>query len=267
MSREAGLAYRAVEAAGALTGAAVAPLFGAMSWLRGGRAFHPEGTCFWASVTPIAHALDVRRAAERLGRRALVRLSPGLWRGVHERVEALGCAVRFTEGRDEEARPGDQDLLTATIWRPATLLLSPFFTNAHDYLANVYHAALPFEVEDVGFAFLRLVPARGASPEGGDRELRLEHAFAAGRAALGLELRRADETTWDHVCLIDLREHALVDQERLRFLPQNAGRGLVPRGFVNAMRAPSYRLSQWLRPARGRRDRDATERATARRAA
>jgi hypothetical protein len=241
------------EHVGTLVGMVVAPFFGIASWLRRGRAFHPEGTCFWATVTPVAVDPRLTRVAEHLGRRALVRLSPALWRGVHEHFEVLGCAVRFTDREDETAGPLDQDLLCATIWRPATLLLSSFFTNASDYLANVYDAAAPFDVQGIGRCLIRLVPARGPSPDAPDREARLERAFAQHEAAFRLEVRRADERAWEPLAQIDLRQHARLDQEALRFDPWNAGRGLRPRGFVHAIRRAAYRMSQKLRPARGRR--------------
>jgi hypothetical protein len=73
-------------------------------------------------------------------------------------------------------------------------------------------------------------------------------AVANNTAGFRLELRRGSIGPWSPVATITLERAAEVADEQLRFSAFHTGRGLVPRGFVHAMRRPTYALSQ-----RGRR--------------
>jgi hypothetical protein len=231
------------ERLGAAVGAATAPLIERISRARHGRTFHPEGLTFEAHVEALRPGL-----AEELGSRALVRMSPALWRGLHERFEVLGMALRFRQGDapfDEQARSGDTDLLTATIRSPLTMAFSPLFTDASDFAGNKYWAVSPFEHDHDRFE-LRLVPVDPGKTEG-TRTERLLDAVDAGRAQWWLECRRTLRLTWHPIARIALTHEAPLDQEALRFDPF---RGVLrPVGFVHAIRRAVYAASQDGRPA------------------
>jgi hypothetical protein len=186
-----------------------------------------------------------------------VRWSSAWWkRG--ELPDVLGCALRFSRlPLGEAAREGDQDLLLATIQRPWTMPLAPLATSQRDFLSNVYYAVSPFELSGMpalGRIDLRLVPEHAAGVAG-DRKHRLEGAVANGTARLRLEvasyngpLRRPDARAFQCVALLTLQSWLDLDQEALRFDPFRTGRGLVPVGFVHALRGATYASSQALRP-------------------
>jgi hypothetical protein len=231
------------ERLGDAVGTLGAPLIERISRARHGRTFHPEGMTFEAHVEALRPGL-----AEELGDRALVRLSPALWRGLHERFEVLGMAVRFRQSSAPfgvEPRPGDTDLLTATIRSPLTMALSPLFTDASDFAGNTYWAVSPFEYDGERFE-VRLVPADPMKTEG-TRTERLLDAVDAGRAVWWVETRRTLRLTWHSIARIALTRELTVDQEALRFDPF---RGVLrPVGFVHAIRRAVYAASQHGRPS------------------
>lgn len=237
------------EIMGRVLGGVVSPVFFVGSLLRGARIFHPDGVVYRAEVQPLANAGELGELANRLAGPALVRLSGGLWRardGARERLpDILGVAVRLRSSTAvvAEAAPGDQDLLfesSRTLWRLPIALIT---TDTRDYLANTYWGMLPFDIEGVGKAKLRLVPAPSAKATGQDRLERLDNAVAAGTAVLRLEVRRRGEP-WTAVADVVLLERVPVDQSRLRFQPFRTGKGIVPRGLIQAMRSPVYTASQ-----------------------
>jgi hypothetical protein len=239
---------RITERLGTALGWLVAPLFALTSALRRARTFHPDGDVFTAVVTP---STDAGALGERLRGSALVRFSGALWKGEREFLDVLGIAVRLRRTPDPSAvaAADDQDLLFATIRRPWTMLLAPFTTDAHDFLANDYFGVSPFEIPNFGRGYLRLRPAiPSIRPSGASRDGRLRAAVARGEAALRVEVRGAYDLHWREVAVIALREHAPVDQQRLRFWPYRMGRGITPRGFVHSLRRGVYTLSQRARP-------------------
>jgi hypothetical protein len=216
--------------------------------------FHPRGVLCAARVEPAPARSELASVAEALAGVALVRWSSALWkRG--EWTDVLGCALRFsTSPLAIEPKPGDQDLLLATIQRPWTMPLSPFTTRTHDFLANAYFGVSPFEVERLGRVEWRLAPL-APSPAGEDRRGRLALAMLQG-ARLSLELspypgpwRRPDPARFARVALIELTGELELDQEALRFEPFRSGRGLEPVGFVHGLRRATYSASQRRRPA------------------
>jgi hypothetical protein len=234
------------ERIGTAAGWLAAPMFGAIARARHARVFHPEGIVLAARVEPIAHR-DLSEVAMRLAGPALVRFSTALWRHGTEWPDALGCAIRFRD-RDvpsAEADPGDQDLLFATIRTPVATPMAPVGTHVHDFLDNTYFATAPFDVEGVGRAKWRLVPEH-VSPPGRDRSERLIAAVACGFATLRLDLRRTWHPRYAPVVRLVLVEAVDVDQEALRFSPFRDGRGLLPRGFVHALRRGAYVASRKL---------------------
>jgi hypothetical protein len=234
------------ERSGVVAGLLLSPLTGALSLVRRARMFHPEGALVRASVEPLPGPFP--GLGRRLEGAALARLSTAWWRGGKEWTDVLGIALRLGRDPGVEARPGDQDLLFATIRQPWTTLLAPFTTEQHDFLANDYYAVSPFDVAGVGRAKLRLVASRPRKLRGADRATRLEQAMGAGEASLRLEL--SISTEWIPVARIVLRERVDLDQERLRFSPFRDGKGISPRGFVTGLRRATYRLSQLARPPR-----------------
>ncbi|MCC6556670.1 MAG: hypothetical protein IT372_27230 [Polyangiaceae bacterium] len=246
------------EAVGRAIGGALAPAAWEGSLIRRARLFHPDGVVYRAEVRPIAAEGPLGDLGARLAGPALVRLSGGWWRwraGRGERPDALGVAIRFRD-RDEvsaEASPGDQDLLFESFSRLILLPIAPLITNYRDFLANTYHAVLPFEVAGLGRARFRLVPAP-VKASGEDRRERLERAVEGGAAILRLDVRPLRRgARWTPIAEIALVERVALDQGALRFNPFRTGRGIVPSGLVQAIRAAAYAASQVGRATAGSR--------------
>jgi hypothetical protein len=179
----------------------------------------------------------------------LARCSAALWRE-WEHFDVLGMALRLRPGLgadlDETPMEGDQDLLTATIRSPFTMLASPLFTDATDFACNKYWAVSPFD-HDIGRVELRLSPAGCVAPrESGDRVRRLTRAVAEGQAIWWLQARKTLTLGWHKVLRIQLDHPVDVDQEALAFDPF---RGVLrPVGVVHAIRRAVYDASQHARP-------------------
>ncbi|MGN6106875.1 MAG: hypothetical protein ACTHU0_17340 [Kofleriaceae bacterium] len=239
------------EQIGNLIGRSWAPIISWISAVRGARMFHPVGRTFVGRAEPLHSAAGhpLEEIGEALAGHVLARCSAALWKSNVERFDVLGMALRFRAGpiSDHRAAPGDQDLLFATIRSPFTMLLSPLFTDASDFVGNRYWAVSPFEAPGCARVELRLVPE--APPViHGSRDTRLRAAVAAGQAAWTLEARRTWTPVWHAVARIALERHVEIDQEALRFDPFRTGRGMVPVGLVHAIRRPVYAASQRARP-------------------
>ena len=229
----------------------IAPFFGATSFVRRARTFHPRGPIYHAAVAIDAGVPPAFSSlAARLAGRALVRFSGALWKRGESFFDVLGCAVRLRRRDDTSATPetDDQDVLFATIRRPWTMPFAPFTTNVHDYLGNDYFAVSPFDVGLERPVYLRLRPHAPASADG-TRAARLEKAVEHGHASLHLEIGEKPFGPWSPLLKIDLTAPAAVDGEALRFRPFCDGRGLRPRGFVHALRRGVYAISQRARPS------------------
>lgn len=238
------------EQGGRWAGKLLAWVFGAGAALRHARFFHPEGHVYRATVVPVATDPPYSAVAWRLAGEALVRLSTALWRGGREWPDVLGCAVRFRSDASASAEPGrgDQDLLFATIRWAATTPFGPIGTDTHDFLRNDYHAVSPFDVDGLGLTKWRLLGPYTRTT-GADRAARLDDAVRRGIARFRLQVRRLRlGEHWVDVAEVRLRERLAIDQEELRFWPFRDGRGIHPRGFVHAMRGPTYAASQRARP-------------------
>lgn len=257
---------RTSELLGWAVGWMLAPVAAVGSALRGARVLHASGVVYKARVEarPGAVGGALGAAASRLEGDALVRLSSALWRGGAELPDVLGFAVRIHGPHEPiaQASPGDQDILFATIRRPSALILGPLMTNPHSFMLNDYYGVSPFDVEGIGRVRLRVVSPRAAAravraaPGGRSvrRDEELRRAVEAGTATFTLEMkRRAPGSVWEPIVAIRLIEPADVDQEALRFSPFQEDRGVVPRGFIHALRHGVYWASQRARPARGRR--------------
>jgi hypothetical protein len=239
------------ERAGVTLGWLIAPAFALTSALRRARTFHPSGEVFTARVEPVDGGA---RTGEWLRGPALVRFSSALWKGGRERLDVLGCAIRFrrSEHPSPDAEPGDQDLLLATIQHPWTMPLAPLTTDVHDFLANDYFGVSPFEAPGLGRCYWRLRPERHTDDEHASRAERLRRAVTRSEARLHLEARKDGEHAWTPVAVIALRSLVEIDQARLRFSPFRDGRRIVPHGFVHGLRRGVYALSQHARPGHER---------------
>ncbi len=240
--------------AGTLAGLVLSPVTYAISALRRSRMFHPSGVLCEARVEPLAAEPSLAPLAAALAGPALVRWSSAWWKQSEWR-DVLGCALRFGAA-ESWLNPGSdaQDLLLATIQRPWSMFGAPFTTRQHDFLDNVYFGVSPFLVRGREVEW-RLVPEH-PSPAGASRRERLERALAAGVASARLELasyrgplRRPRDAEFQSVVRIVLERVRADDPAALRFDPFRAGRGLVPVGFVHAMRRLTYASSQRVRPA------------------
>lgn len=220
-----------------------APLFAAAAALRHARALHPVGELFDATVEMGRPPDDFDALALALRGRALVRLSGALWRESDSHLpDVLGCAVRLHDGERS-----DQDLLFATIRRPWTTVLAPFTTHVDDYLANDYFTVSPFSLDDVpGRFYMRLRPLR-RSAQGVDRTERLLRALDAGPIELAIDASYRPRREWREIALLRIEGLASPADPHLRFDPFKAGRGIVPRGVIHALRHGAYAASQHTR--------------------
>lgn len=221
----------------------------AISRFRKARMFHPTGHTF-AGYSSLVDGPYAELGRELTGR-VLARCSAALWRGGFEHLDVLGLALRFRRGLgadlDEQAEPGDQDLLTATIRSPLTMLASPLFTDASDFTGNKYWAVSPFEHDEVHGRFeLRLVPVEHHPKQPGTRVERLAAAVAAGHATWFLQARRTLTLRWHDVVRIQLDHEVHIDQEALAFDPFRGE--LCPVGLVHAIRKAVYAAGQAARP-------------------
>ena len=230
-----------------------APGVAMLSRARQARMFHPEGLTFAGHVRPEPPGGALDALAARFDGRVLVRCSAALWRGGREHLDVLGFALRVRRGGgpalDEHAERGDQDLLFATIRSPLTMLLSPLFTDATDFVDNRYWAVSPFAVID-GRYELRLSPVDPPAhePLRQPRASRLLTAVHAKRAVWSLEARATLTLRWHRIARVELDRPTTIDQSALAFDPFRDGLGLEPVGVVHAIRRAAYAASRAARP-------------------
>lgn len=242
-----GLRERCGEAIGRLC----APSIYAIARLRGARTLHPEGRTFCGRASAVDSPLG--SIGEQLAGRVLARCSAALSRAGRERFDVLGMALRFRPGAgpplDHTAALPDQDLLFATLSTPLALPLAPLLTDASDFVGNRYWGVSPFAVHEHGRIELRLSPIAPElpGPRPGSRDLRLRAAVDAGCAAWWLEARRTLTARWHRVARVALEQPTEIDERALRFDPFRTGCGLMPVGFVHAIRRAAYGASQRAR--------------------
>ena len=232
---------------GALVGAVLAPVVFLISLARKARSVHARGLVCAARVT----ALD-DEVGPRLAGPALVRLSGAFTAEDARDKDVLGLALRFRRPSDDApgALTGDQDLVLGTFESFATVRRDQARVNPDDFLANEYGSVTPWRVPARGVAHLRLVPpATADASRAPTRTARLEADMAAGRAAFTLEVRRG--AAREPVARVELVERLPVDGAALRVSMFRTGRGLVPTGFRNGIRALVYPASQAGRRLRG----------------
>lgn len=241
------------EILGFAAGALVAPLAALGSFVRRGRVIHEHGVTYRAEIVPEARpgaALDV---AQRLAGPALVHFTSALRRLDQERrPDLLGLSIRFRRSPTPAALPGpdDQDLLFATVRRAWQLVPAALTTNVRSFLWDDYYAVALFDSAELGLAKWRVTTPRipGSAMS---RTWSLEAAVKQGQAVLHLQARDVrGGSMYQPVASIHLVERVAVDEKALRFHPFRAGRGIVPRGFLNALRILPYAASQLARPPR-----------------
>lgn len=244
----------------------LAPLFAKGSELRKARFFHPDGEVFRAKVESL-HPQRFSKTADAVAGAALIRMGQGFWKVDKEtgdepdRMDALSLAIRFYDPAagppSPTPRDGDFDLLVASwserlnhfFWR------TPWKTDVHDFFANEYHPAVPFELEGEE-VWVRVIPAK-VDPQGPNRIGKLLAAVESGQAVFFLEIqgegeqvktRRGTRTkprVWTRIAKIQLEEHLPdFDQDALHYSPTMGGRGFEPTGWVTRIRRPVYRQSQ-----------------------
>lgn len=238
------------EAIGEAIGRWIAPVVAAISRSRKARMFHPEGHTFTGRVVAAGEGAYAA-LGQRLAGRALVRLSPALWRNGVEFFDVLGLALRARPGEgpalDHLAGPGDQDLLFATIRSPLTMVFSPFTTDASDFIGNTYWAVSPFAIGNQLRVELRLVPVDPKRTKG-TRVDRLRAGVRSGHAIWRLEARRTLTLRWHPVAHLVVERETSIDQAALRFDPFRSGANIEPVGLVHAIRRAAYAASQVARP-------------------
>ena len=211
------------------------------SLVRGARAFHPHGTVCHAEVT----ALDAV-IGPRLAGRARVRLS-GVAGGENaERPGVLGIAIQLG---------ADQDLALATFEAFLKTSEGRRTTDVADYLGNQFASVAPWRVRGLGVIWFRLIPHPDAAvAKTGTRVERLDADVAAGRARFLLEAREApgrDGPLLSRLAELRLIERMTDDDATFRMSMLRTGRGLIPTGFRNGIRAIVYPVSQLARRLRG----------------
>ena len=212
------------------------PIFIRSLW-RGARSFHPRGTVCRAELV----ALD---GGSRLVGPAMVRFSGATADENSPDPSILGMAIKMGS---------DQDLPVATFESFVKTAEGRRNTNVADYLANQYASVAPWRVQGLGVIWFRAIPAAQPADKTGTRVERLGADIAADRARFTLEAREAPGA--DSKVIGTLAELRLVerlpDDDQFKISMFRTGRGLVPTGFRNGVRAIVYPVSQLARRLRG----------------
>ncbi|MEO7094302.1 MAG: hypothetical protein ABI175_13685, partial [Polyangiales bacterium] len=149
----------------------------------------------------------------------------------------------------------DQDLALGTFESFRTAGEATKTTDITDYLANQYASVAPWRVRGLGVMWLRAIPVPAASaPKTGTRTERLDADIAAGRATFILEAREGpgpDGAVRTRLAEVRLLERLPEDDRTIHISMFRTGRGVVPTGFRNGVRAIVYPVSQLARGLRG----------------
>ncbi len=226
-------------ALGALTGMLLAIFIFFRSLLRGARAFHPYGTQCSAELTALDDIVGPRLAGS-----ARVRLSSSTEVENSPNPSILGMAIKLG---------ADQDLPLATFESFLKSAEGTKNTNVADYLGNQFASVTPWRVRGLGVVWFRAIPAATIATTG-TRVERLEADIAAGRARFVLEAREApgpDGALRARLAELVLTARLPDDDPAFRISMFRTGRGLVPTGFRNGIRAIVYPVSQLARRLRG----------------
>jgi hypothetical protein len=208
----------------------------AFAWLsagRGSRIFHPQGTAY-RGVVRVDDGVDgVPLLAADSSHDAVVRFSRGLGlpRGW---PEFLGLALRVGDA---------QDLLLASSSPSPLARMVPL--PARSFFGTTLSSLLPF---DAGGRVVFAGAVVHGAPTGDDDQL-TELANSPEPVTGTLALAELGGR-WHPVGTLEVGER-LPDAEAraLRFDPWRCDGGLVPHGWINALRGPAYRGSRRGRPS------------------
>jgi hypothetical protein len=211
------------------------------SLIRGARSFHPRGTVCIAEVKALDDVVG-----PRLDGAARVRLSSATADENSLSPSIIGMAIKLGS---------DQDLAVATFESFSKTSEATKNTDVTDYLANQYASVAPWRVRGLGPIWFRAIPARPpGTTRTGTRVERLDADIAAKQATFVLEARDApgpDGPLRARIAEIHLTERLPVDDPGFQISMFRTGRGVVPTGFRNGIRAIVYPVSQFARRLRG----------------
>lgn len=223
--------------------AAAGAAFGALSWLRGARIFHPDGVGYTGILRierpQPEHAVPL--LARPGDHPALIRFSRAA--GVPEPLpDALGLSLRLV---DVHGRGRHQDFLLVTS-ADGPLLHHLVLPGVRGFFGHSFSSLLPYRLG----GRLRLVGAQPAR----QRERLARGALAelvelAERGNLHFRFALASLVGgWSAVGDLHVAERLSRDEtERLAFTPWNTGGGIRPVGPLMGLRKAAYRASQRAR--------------------
>ena len=235
----------ALDLAGLTVGGALAGLAG----IRGGKAVHPHGVTYGATLrmdgepaAPQGSALLSTRAE----RPALVRFSRSL--GLPRPLpDLLGVSIRVLDAYGDGAH---QDFLLVTSAESPGV--RHVFLPAGDVQQRPYSSSLPYRAGGESFVVGLRAAVDSPRPVGGNEFDRLERAAATGR--LRFELLVASATgRFRRVGELRVASKLPPALDALRFDPFNTGGGLELAGVLNRLRDYAYPLSQRAWGKRGGR--------------
>jgi hypothetical protein len=230
----------------------LALLFGAafrlLAALRGGRALHPVGVGFRASLEVVAAPgpwAGTALLAPGTRHDAVVRCSRGA--GLPEPLpDALGLAVRLPDAYGP-GRPQDF-LVTSSADLP---LVRRLLVPSRSFLAGSLSSALPYRVGGRdAVVLLRPRPRPGSGRWPGTGRALADLRAAAATGDLAYELRLAGSLGRSRTVAVLAIGQPLgpAATEALRFNPWTTGRDIRPVGRLNRLRRRSYRASQQGHP-------------------
>jgi hypothetical protein len=212
----------------------VAPVIYFISKRRHARAFHPQGTMCRAEVA--STELD-------LAGPALVRISGASGDEDSATHTVVGMAIKFS---------GGQDLPLASFESFLHVASATANTDITDYLANTFASVSPWKIPDTGIVWFRahrVLPAGTTGSKEPTRTGRLRDDIANQRATIDLEIHsrpKADGPLLRKLATITLTE-IIPEDPTFRISMFHTGRGIVPTGFRNGVRAAVYPVSQRAR--------------------
>lgn len=208
--------------------------------IRGARAFHPRGSVCRAEVVALDDVVGPRLAGP-----ARVRLSSSTADENSPSPSIIGVAIKIGD---------DQDLVTGSFEAFVKVGEATKNTNVADYLANQYSSVAPWRIRGLGVMWFRAIPDPASNvPKTGTRTDRLDADIAAKRANFTLEAREApgpDGAVRSRLVEVRLTERLPDDDPHFRISMFNTGRGVVPTGFRNGVRAVVYPVSRFARSLR-----------------
>lgn len=223
-----------------IAGLVLGSVLGAIAGLRRGKAVHPDGVVYDATLV-VAGAQAAPAEASLLRRpathHAIVRFSRsvGLPRPI---PDLLGMSIRVLDayGRDRH-----QDLLLVTSAdRP---VMHHVFLPATDLQQRPYSSSLPYRAGEELF-LVGALPDRGSPRPGGDDEFdRLDAAARTGQLRFGLAVASLGGR-FRPVAELRVGRRLPPEVDALRFNPWNTGGGMAPAGWLNGARQRAYAFSQ-----------------------